>query len=706
MRPGRVVRRVLAVLLAATTMPLLSASTSSAATSFTFYGSGYGHGLGLSQWGAYGLAQKGWSYQRILTHFYSGTTVKPSPYNPSPLRIGLAQEIRGTHLSPTQGSVKLTLGSPKGKVIGRPFNVGETWRVLVDRSGKFKVLDNTGKVVGRHLWGSGRTNIYALFSGTGKVHIPESGHTYNRGYIEFNIYHSGGCGRLGYCERMIILLRPQPYLYGLGEVPSGWPYDAMKAQAVAARTYAFEKVHRIGQHRPQCNCALYDDTRDQVYAGWDKEGGPEGSRWVAAVDSTNGQAVLYAGALIQAYYFSSSGGYTENNENVWGGAPLPYLRGVCDPGDYTDQNPSRVWTAGPISNVDAATALRPYTGEIGKVVSKFTHYVRGVSGRIISIDVVGTQGRSATIAGWMLRAGLQLKDDKVWINGNWNITGNIRGKYDSSRIMCSPGLAASRQVSVPGGIEQRFADGAIYQNDGVSASFWLHGPIYDKYMALGESGGLLGMPTSDVIRLIKACPNIDCAKAAFDKGTIYYKKGVGAHELDGFVLAYFLSKGEFNYHLGFPVTDVTKNQDGSTWAKFEDGTTVTCDPKGACTEANGPADLSVKVSAPSRAKLGGIFTYVLTVRNSGPSLATNVVVKNALPAGLTLLSVRFGQGTCTGRRVLTCSLGRMRANRTVKISIKVRATARGWQRDGGSVRAKERDPRGPNNSQRVRTIVS
>ena len=210
MRPGRVVRRVLAVLLAATTLPLLSASTSSAATSFTFYGSGYGHGLGLSQWGAYGLAQKGWSYQRILTHFYGGTTVKPSPYNPSPLRIGLAQEIRGTHLSPTQGSVKLTLGSPKGKVIGRPFNVGETWRVLVDRSGKFKVLDNTGKAVGRHLWGSGRTNIYALFSGTGKVHIPESGHTYNRGYIEFNIYHSGGCGRLGYCERMIMLLRRQP----------------------------------------------------------------------------------------------------------------------------------------------------------------------------------------------------------------------------------------------------------------------------------------------------------------------------------------------------------------------------------------------------------------------------------------------------------------------------------------------------------------
>jgi SpoIID/LytB domain protein len=61
---------------------------------------------------------------------------------------------------------------------------------------------------------------------------------------------------------------------------------------------------------------------------------------VSAVDQTDGQVVLDAGQTIQAFYMSSSGGYTENNENVWGGTPIDYLRGVCDPGDYTTANPT------------------------------------------------------------------------------------------------------------------------------------------------------------------------------------------------------------------------------------------------------------------------------------------------------------------------------------------------------------------------------
>jgi SpoIID/LytB domain protein/uncharacterized repeat protein (TIGR01451 family) len=671
------VHRILAVALAAATLPLLSASPSEAGTTFTFYGSGYGHGLGLSQWGSYGLALKGWSHQKILTHFYSGTAVGGPPGAPGRLRIGLAQEARTVHLTVTHGSVTLTLGSPRGKIIGRPFKQGETWRVIVDRSGKYKVLDSAGNIVGGHLWGSGKVNVYANFAGTGMVNVPESGHTYNRGYIEFNVYHSGGCYKLGYCERLIIVLRPQGYLYGLGEVPSGWPMEAMEAQAVAARTYAFEKVNRIGQHRPLCNCALYDDTRDQVYAGWDKEGGPEGSRWVAAVNNTNGQAVLYAGALIQAYYFSSSGGFTENNENVWGGAPLPYLRGVCDPGDYTDQNPSRVWTVGPLSNTAVASALRPYTGDIGKVVTNFTNYVRGVSGRIITINVVGTQGRHATVDGWMIRAGLQLKDDKVWINGNWNITGGIRTKYDSRKLMCAPGLAASKQMFVSGGREQRFAAGAIYWNDSKSAAYWQHGPTYDKYRGLGESGGLLGMPTSDVIPLTPPnCSGVTCDMVTFAHGNIYYKDkpGVGAHELDGFVLGYYVNLQPPAYlsHLGFPVTDVNLNQqDGSTWATFESGSTVTCSKDGNCVEQGGRSNLSVRISIPRWKKVGTKVRYVVSVRNAGRHFAKWVVVSDTLPRGVKLISTRSSQGKCRGRRPVTCWLGSLRPGATATIKLLV-----------------------------------
>ena len=124
----------------------------------------------------------------------------------------------------------------------------------------------------------------------------------------------------------------QQYLYGLGEVPSSWPVEALRAQAVAGRTYTLEKVKRLGQNRPGCACALFRTVSDQNYIGYEKEVGASGDRWIAAVNDTNDQTITHQGAPIQAYYSSSSGGHTENSEFVFIEA-LPYLRGVPDPYD-------------------------------------------------------------------------------------------------------------------------------------------------------------------------------------------------------------------------------------------------------------------------------------------------------------------------------------------------------------------------------------
>ena len=67
------------VLVVAVSAALLPAGSASAGGSFTLYGSGWGHGLGLSQWGAYGLAKQGWNAKQILTHFYSGTEAEEGP---------------------------------------------------------------------------------------------------------------------------------------------------------------------------------------------------------------------------------------------------------------------------------------------------------------------------------------------------------------------------------------------------------------------------------------------------------------------------------------------------------------------------------------------------------------------------------------------------------------------------------------------------
>ena len=129
-----------------------------------------------------------------------------------------------------------------------------------------------------------------------------------------------------------------------------------------------------------CDCALYASSFDQVYAGWDKEGGLDGQRWVAAVDDTLDQVVLDGGETIQAFYMSSSGGYTEDNENVWGGTPISYLRGVCDPGDYTTANPNAVWE----ETLTAGQVTRDLGLGIGSV-TRFANVERGVSGRILTV---------------------------------------------------------------------------------------------------------------------------------------------------------------------------------------------------------------------------------------------------------------------------------------------------------------------------------
>ncbi len=540
--PREMHRRVglfLALLAAAflTTPPAIGGVTT---PTFTFYGSGYGHGLGLSQWGAYGMAQQGKTYRQILTHFYKGTTVGKASSAPWKLRIGVVQSKRVVHLTAVGGRVELRLLGAHVAWIPE----GKTWTVAAASDGSYLVKDAAGAVVGGKTRGSARHGLVVVNGAGAVVKVGESGHSYKRGTIEFNTYRP--CGGCGFRERLIAVLRPQLYLYGIGEVSSSWPTQSLETQAVAARTYAFEKVSRLGQHRPGCNCALY------------------GTR----------------GALIQAYYHASSGGFTENNENVWGGSPIPYLRGVCDPGDFTRANPVRTWT---LTFTDAAltTKLATYTGSIGTVTG-FSGAVRGVSGRIESITVVGA-AEKATISGGALRAALGLRDTRVWIGSNRNVTGAIRGRYDA--LMCAPGAAAGSQKAVPGGRRQVFATGALYRNAANGRVIWLRGSVFSRYAQLGDASGSLGIPVSGTrtVTLPSGCRKYHCSITRFAGGSIYFKgaTGVGIHELHGALYRYFRSLGGVRSRLGFPTSDVKIGAGGRTWAAFEGGT-ITCTGKGAC----------------------------------------------------------------------------------------------------------------------------
>jgi SpoIID/LytB domain protein len=565
-------RQAAPILCLALVIGLASAGAAHAEKSFTFYGSGWGHGVGMSQWGAYGLALKGWNHQRILEHYYTGTNVAPAPWKPARIRVGLLQGQGDIHIKAQATKLELRLGAPNGKLVGS-VPKGRTWTVDV-KFGKYNVLNASGGRVGGKLWGSTRKHLFARYMPLGSsAFIAETGHTYNRGWLEFNIY--GSCASCKELLRLVASVPREQYLFGVAEVPSSWPAAALRVQAVAARTYAFEKVKRLGQHRPTCNCGVNATVSDQVYVGWTKEGGAYGERWVQAVGATAGQVVLYGGALIQAYFMSSSGGYTEDVANVWGSS-VPYLKAVCDPGVSAAPPASsfEAWTRGPYTTAYVTSRLKPYTGEIGPVQSFSA--VRGDSGRIVTITARGTQSRSAVVQDHEFKAAFDLLDVRVWINENLNVRGAIRDSYDA--LGCAPGLPLTGEAPVPGGHRQRFSNGALYHNHLRSSVRWIHGPIYTKYVSFGQVSSVLGLPRTGIV----AVPG-GGARARFEGGYIYRSPGTGAHALFGHVLTYYLGHGSASGSLGFPTSDVT-NAGGSTWATFEGGT-ITCDADGDCSQS-------------------------------------------------------------------------------------------------------------------------
>lgn len=565
------------VLVVAVSAALFPAVSARAGDPTTFYGSGWGHGLGLSQWGAYGLATEGWSSTQIVTHFYSGTRVTKIADQPGDLRVALATAVDAIHLTADAGPVRLSVDEPVGGTLVGKIPDGETW-VVRSVDGAYEVHDAAGDVVGGKTWGSATSDLFATYADHGaRVTVPEGGATYNRGTLEFNLTTcANGCSL-----RLILRVPLEEYLLGIGEVPSSWPAQALRAQAIAARSFALYKVRHYGV-QPSCNCHLTDGSNDQVYIGWDKEGGFDGTRWVKAVRSTAGSIVTYRGAVALTVFTASDGGHTEDLNVQWGTplAAFPYLAGVCDPGDYTAANPwtdwTRQFTAGALTS-----ALVPYTGDIG-AVSGFGNIVRGVSGRIEDAVVHGAAG-DATVTGSELRSALTLPDDRVWIDVDKNVVGAIRSKYDS--LMCEPGLPTSISKALPGGARQTFQSGAIYHDGALDVTVWLKGPLYEEYLVSGGAPGPLGMPIADPVNMGKLhgidCPD-GCSRADFEHGRIYWNGGLGAFALWGNVLAFYLERGGAAGSLGFPTSRVLPGQHGATSATFEHGK-IRCSHAGTCT---------------------------------------------------------------------------------------------------------------------------
>ena len=369
--PSRPLRTLLATLLA---LCLLPAAASAASSKFTIRGAGFGHGVGMSQYGAYGFAQQGSAYRNILAHYYTDTAIGS---------LDPARRVR-VLLQSARGDASFTGATRAGR---RRLSATRTYFVR-RRGARVQLLSPRRKRLGTYtaLHVTGRHGKVTLRGRAANGRVSGA----YRGAIDFRAGTFSGVDAVN-------SLPLDSYLRGVvpDESPPSWPIEALKAQAVAARTYA------VATMKPGATFDLYPDTRSQVYGGVAAEE-PSTNR---AIAETRGEVVTYNGQPVVTFFFSTSGGRTEDVENTpLGNEPRPWLKSVDDP--YDDASPRHRW--GPIR-----MSLRQADAKLGSYVKGAFRGIevvrRGRSPRIVEADVIGTRGRTR-VTGGMLRARFGLFD--------------------------------------------------------------------------------------------------------------------------------------------------------------------------------------------------------------------------------------------------------------------------------------------------------
>ena len=359
-----------------TTMLVLAlCGTAAAATSssWTIRGAGFGHGIGLSQYGAYGYAAHGANPRDIVLHYYKGT------------RIGnMAGRTIRVLLQSGRNSVTVSGATRAGN-----HKLDSTKAYKLVRKGLGVELRTSG---GKRI--ATMNGVVTVSSSAGAFYL--AGRAMNglsdgryRGTLEVRPGTFGGLAAVN-------ALSLDDYIKGVivGEMPTSWPQQALEAQAIVARSYALTT---------DAGGAVFDqypDTRSQMYYGMSRE--TPGTN--QAVQSTAGQVVMYGSGVASTYYFSTSGGRTENIENSWPGtSPVPYLQSVDDP--YDNLSPRHRWRF-----VWSKSKLDAKLGSFVKGKLRAVKVTkRGVSPRIVDAQVVGTRG-TVGVTGPQLRSRLGLYD--------------------------------------------------------------------------------------------------------------------------------------------------------------------------------------------------------------------------------------------------------------------------------------------------------
>lgn len=344
----------------------------------TIQGHGYGHGHGMSQYGAEGAAREGLGFREIVEFYYPGTR-----WGTSRGRVAVLITAATSDQLVVLARSGLTLrDAGTGKAVILPDKDATRWRLRTDDAGSTRVA-----------WYDGRWRGFRTLEGAGAFEAPgkavrlvtPSGTPRYRGRLWLRAGDT------------VNVLRMENYLRGVVplEVPALWSAAAVRAQAVAARTYAaYERAHPRASHYQLC-----DTWSCQVYGGADAE--HEASD--AAIEATAGLSLKYDGGPAFTQFGSSSGGWTSAGS-------VPYLPAQQDPYDGWSGNPHHAWSWRVKDTL--IESKWPAIGNLKRLVVGERDGHGDWGGRVRSLTLVGSEGR-VTVSGDTLRAVLGLRS--TWV---------------------------------------------------------------------------------------------------------------------------------------------------------------------------------------------------------------------------------------------------------------------------------------------------
>ena len=419
-----------------------AAATTATASTWTLSGAGWGHGVGMSQYGAMEMAKDGRTAAQILGHYYTGTGYE-AVADRQILRVNLLHQVGSVSLAVSSlaagsGGLKVTIGGVS--TTGAPGASAS-----ITRSGSGVKLTCTSCSPSTTLTGPSA----ALYWDDDKTLLSVGGTPYRDGTLLVTPTPSAST-----LEAVARVRIHDQYLDYIREVPWSWPVAALEAQAAAARGFALSAY--AGGVRSACNCHVYDTVASQVFGGYPATASEKSAwaDWRAAVRATGststGYVVTYGGSIIESVYSSSTGGRTQNSEDVWVSA-LPYLRSVDDHWSLRSSNPNRSWVSTP-----SRTTL---AGAFGLAdVTRLDLSSRYESGAVRTATATASDGSRQSLSGASLASRLGLKSSYVQ-RPTTRYGGATR--YAAAAAVAASHVPSATTVVIASGEDRARADSAV-----------------------------------------------------------------------------------------------------------------------------------------------------------------------------------------------------------------------------------------------------